>query len=204
MQGDFRKKSDYLITQLKCYVKENKTLIVLYIVAILFGFALGIVISSFRENLDSKYNYIVLISEEEYKLFGVFTKVVLLLILGMFCCYTPIFTHYLNFMPYLVLFYTAYRFGGRIVGLIVVDKIIGVICILTYTIPLYLAILLCFMCASCITNFYSCKCGKDGFVCKNINKRILKNYLVCLILAILIIILVCIIIPSVAKFIIVV
>ncbi len=204
MQGGFRCKIDYVIASLKCYIKEHKKYLLCLGIAIACGFVLGIIICSLRENITSKYNYIVLISNEQYNLFGTFIKVVILSIFGMVFCYLPIFHKYCAPLPYIVLFYTAYRFGGRLVGLIVADKFVGFICIITFTIPLYLAVIISLISVSCICEYYKASCGGRGIVCKNINKQILK-YILCVCgLYMLALILICIIIPAIAKFIIVV
>ncbi len=204
MQGGFRCKIDYIIASLKCYVKEHKKYLLCLSAAIVCGFVLGIIICSLRENINSRYNYIVLISNEEFNLFGTFIKVLLLSAVGMVLCYLPIYHKYFSALPYVVLFYTAYRFGGRLVGLIVADKFIGFICIITFTIPLYIAVLINFVTVSCICAYLKTSCGGRGLVCKNINKRIVK-YIICVgLVYLLVLILVCIIIPSIAKFIIVV
>ena len=204
MQNSFRSKIDYLVANLKCYIKENRRFLFFHLLAILCGLVLGIIICSLRENITSKYNYIVLISNEEFNLFGTFIKVVLLSIVGIVLCYLPIYHKYLACLPYIVLFYTAYRFGGRVVGIIVADKIIGFICIITFTIPLYLVILVGFVICSCISANYKATCGSRGLVCKNINKQILK-YNCCVAIGLLVLLIViCIIIPAIAKFIIVV
>ena len=76
MQGGFRCKIDYIIASLKCYVKEHKKYLLCLSAAIVCGFVLGIIICSLRENINSRYNYIVLISNEEFNLFGTFIKVI--------------------------------------------------------------------------------------------------------------------------------
>lgn len=204
MQNNFRCKLDYLISSLKCYIKENKKYLLCLLAAIVGGLILGIIITSLRQNINSRYNYIVLISNEEYNLFGTFIKVLVLAIVGIVLCYLPVYHKYCACLPYIVLFYTAYRFGGRVVGLIVADKFVGFICIITWTIPLYLSIILTFVAVSCITAYYKLSCGGKGLVCKNVNKHICK-YIGCVGAGLLLLLLViCIFIPTIAKFIIVV
>lgn len=204
MQGGFRCKLDYLLSSLKCYVKEHKHLLLCYCLAILSGLVLGIIVTSLRENVTSRFNYIVLISNEQYNLFGTFIQVILLSIVGMALCYLQIYHRYCGCLPYIVLFYTAYRFGGRMVGIIVVDKFVGFICIITFTIPIYLAVLITFLAVACCCNYYKSNCRGAGFVCKNTNKIILKK-MMCFGCGLLVMLFVfCIIVPAIAKFIIVV
>ena len=154
--------------------------------------------------MTSKYNYIVLISNEQFNLFGTFIKIVILSLTGMILCYLTVYHKYLACLPYIVLFYTAYRFGGRLVGIIVADKFIGFICIITYTIPLYIAVILSLIAVSCICAYYKSNCNGTGFICKNINKQIIKYILFVCAVYLLVLVILCIIIPSIAKFIIVV
>ena len=151
MQGGFRCKLDYLLTSLKCYIKEHKRLLLCLMLTIIGGLVLGIVITSLRENVTSRYNYIVLISNEQFNLFGTFIKVLLLTIFGMALCYLQLYHKYFYCLPYIVLFYTAYRFGGRLVGIIIADKFVGFICIITFTIPMYWH----------MPNVYCCYCKLD-------------------------------------------
>lgn len=204
MQGGFRCKLDYLLTSLKCYIKEHKRLLLCLMLTIIGGLVLGIVITSLRENVTSRYNYIVLISNEQFNLFGTFIKVLLLTIFGMALCYLQLYHKYFYCLPYIVLFYTAYRFGGRLVGIIIADKFVGFICIITFTIPMYIAVIASLIAVTCICNFYRMSCGGKGLVCKNTNKIIIKHILCVCALLLLFLILICIIIPAIAKFIIIV
>lgn len=204
MQNNFRCKWDYLISTIKCYIKEHKSFLLCLLAAILSGFILGIIITSLRENITSRYNYIVLISDEQFNLFGTFIKVLVLSLAGFALCYIPIFHKYLACTPYIVLFYSAYRFGGRLVGLVVADKFVGFICIITWTIPMYLVIITSFVVVTCITAYHKLSCGGQGLVCKNINKQILKHIACVFACLFVLLIVICIIIPAIAKFIIVV
>ena len=204
MQGGFRCKIDYLIACLKCYIKEHKRYLLCLSATIACGLILGIIVCSLRENVTSKYNYIVLISNEQFNLFGTFIKIVILSLTGMILCYLTVYHKYLACLPYIVLFYTAYRFGGRLVGIIAADKFIGFICIITYTIPLYIAVILSLIAVSCICAYYKSNCNGTGFICKNINKQIIKYILFVCAVYLLVLVILCIIIPSIAKFIIVV
>lgn len=204
MQGSFRKKVDYLLSLIKCYIKENKNFLFFHCLTLIAGLILGIIVCSLRSNISSHYNYIVLISGEEYNVFGVFIKVLLLAFLGCILCYLPIHHRLLSCMPYVTIFYTAYRLGSRIVGIIVVDKFIGFICILTFTLPLYFIILIGFVICSCISSHFKARGRKSCGVCKNIHKDTLKCHLIVCLAMLVGIVIVCIIIPSFAKFIIVV
>lgn len=203
MRGGFGCKFDYLMACLKCYIKDNKRYLLCLLAAICGGLVLGIVVCSLRSNITSKYNYIVLISNEQFNVFGTFIKVLLLSLCGMAACYLLLLHKYLACMPYIVLFYAAYRLGARLVGLIVCDKFVGFLCIITFTLPMYLSAIACFVFAACICAHYRVNL-KGGFVCRNINAKIFK-YLGCVCFVhMLVLVVVCIIVPSVAKFIIVV
>ncbi len=204
MQGGFRCKIDYFLSSLKCYIKEHKRLLLCYTAAILCGLILGIIVTSLRENVKSKFNYIVLISNEQYNLFGTFIQVILLSLVGVIICYLQIYHKYCVCLPYIVLFYTAYRFGGRMVGIIIADKFVGFICIITFTIPIYLSILVAFLSVACLCEYYRATCGGRGLVCRKTNRLIIKR-MCCIyggLLAVLFV--VCIIVPAIAKFIIIV
>lgn len=204
MHGGFRCKFDYLIASLKCFVKEHKKILLCLLATIVCGLVLGIIVASLRENVTSRYNYIVLISKQQYNLFGTFIKIIFLSIVGIVLCYLPIVHKYCACIPYIALFYTAYRFGGRMVGIIVADKFVGFICLITFTIPIYLAIIISLVAVTCISNHFRANCGGNGFVCKNINKQVIKHILCVLVLLLLWLIIFCIFVPVVAKFIIVV
>lgn len=204
MQGSFRKKTDYLLSLIKCYVKENKKFLFFHFITLILGLILGIIVCSLRSNISSNYNYIVLISNEEYNIFGVFIKVIVLTLLGCFLCYLPIHHKFFNCMPYITIFYAAYRLGGRMVGIIVVDKFIGFLCIFTFTLPLYITIIVSFIVSSCISEYFKIKSKNNCGLCGNIHKQALKCYLFLGVIILVLILIICIIIPSIAKFIIVV
>lgn len=204
MRSDFRCKLDYVISGLKCYVKEHKMYLLCLSATIVCGLVLGIIICSMRETITSRYNYIVLISNENYNLFGTFIKIFFLAFVGILLCYLQVYHKYLRCLPYIVLFYAAYRFGGRLVGIIVADKFVGFICIITFTIPIFLTVLVTLVVVSCICAHFRESCGGKGYVCKNINFRIIKYICFSTGILLLLLILFCIIVPVIAKFIIVV
>lgn len=204
MQGSFRKKFDFLFCLLKCFIKENKRFLFFHCLTLICGLILGIIVCSLRSNITSRYNYIVLISNDEFNVFGMFIKVVLLALLGCFLCYLPLHHKFFACFPFLTIFYTAYRLGGRLVGIIVVDKFVGILCIVTFTLPLFIVILTAFIVCSCISANFSVKFRKSCGVCRNIHKEAIKCHLLVFGVLIVFIIIICLIIPSVAKFIIVV
>lgn len=207
MHSKFFKIISYICNEIKCYTKKKSLNIACYSITILIGLVLGIVISSVSEIDYSSINYFVLISSDEYNIFGTFIKIVLLAFIGHILVYVCCLSKWCCFTPFLALFYAGYRFGIRIVSCIIQDKFSGVLCVIFYIIPLYLVILCSLFVATCIiknvcyeAGYYK-KCSRG---CKNIWHDCIKQFLILFLILVIILCLVCLIVPMCVKFIIVI
>ena len=207
MNIKFSRVCNYVKTEACCFFKNRKANILSIIALIIVGIALGIIFSAGRDASDIKsINYIVLISKGEYNVFGTFIKVVLLMLLGhiIICC--SVFHKYLCVTPYIAIFYTAYRFGVRIVTLVIADKFSGVMCLITYMVPVYIVVLCGFVMLACVMRamvidggFYHRSSCCNGRIAKDICRKVLCMN--CVLLPLLIIF--TLLVPGVATFILV-
>lgn len=197
----------YALTDVKCFIKYRKGYILSLLAVLVGGLVLGIVLSSGREAFDiDTINYIELITKGDYNVFGSFMKVLLLMLLGQLIICTSCYNKYLCFTPYVTIFYTAYRFGVRIVTLIIADKFSGVVCLITYIIPVYIIILSGFVVLACLMRamiidggfYHRCNCCNSN-VGKEIGRIVLCINCICIPLLVIFTIFV----PCIASFILV-
>ncbi len=198
---------NYIKTEAKCFFKQRRSSIFVILAIIIIGLVLGIILSAGRDASDIKsINYIVLITKGEYNVFGTFIKVMLLMFVGhvVICC--CVFHKFLCVTPYIAIFYTAYRFGVRIVTVVIADKFSGVICLITYVIPVYLIVLCGFVLIACVMQamiidggyYHRCNCCY-GRIVKDICRKVLCLNLVLVPLLIIFTL----IVPGIATFILV-
>ncbi len=208
MQIKFNRVCNNLLTEVKLFIKNRRSNLLVLLAVIVAGLVLGIILTSARDDIDgNSINYIVLITKGEYNIVGTCIKIILLTILGhaLICC--SCFHKFLCVSPYITLFYAAYRFGVRLVSIVVIDKFSGVICLITYIIPLYLVILGSYLVLACMMRnliieggyYHRCNCCY-GRVVKLICRKALFLNCWCMPLVII----VTIFIPCIASFIIVV
>lgn len=189
------------------FLKGQKKFLCINGILILLGIIIGIIVASTTTSANNVTNFLIIIKNGEYNIFGVYIKSML----SIFCCYAlifvSIFSKWISPLPYLTMFFIAYRFGVRIVVIFLESKMLGIICIITNTLPYYLVFL---------ASLSVCVCGIREYIsvygyyrrcsnrCRNIMKIICKKFGMIFAVVCTINIIILLIIPSIAKFIIVV
>lgn len=207
MHSNFLQILNYIFNEVRCFCKERRSNIITFCVVILLGLLTGIIVSSVSEIEYSSINYLVLMGKGEYNIFGKFVKILLLVLLAFVIVFLTCMSKWCRFLPHFVLFYTAYRLGVRLVVTVLCDKLIGVICVFIFVLPVYIAILLAIITVACIVTKFCevngdyIKCSRS---CRKNNMIIIKHFGVVFALVTIILVIFAIIIPLIVKFIIII
>lgn len=179
----------------------NKLSIIILLCVSVAGLIMGIVLTANSEMETSSANYIILIREANYKIFANYLKALFLYLIVFVLVFCSVFHKYARCIPYIVIAIVGYRLGCKCVLLVIVDKLTGVLCLLTNTLWLYLIIIINIIILTGLIRHLTNGCSQ---ICIAKNKSLMKTFGCIFVVNAVILILFCICIPFIVKLIVVV
>lgn len=173
----------------------------------LTGLILGIVVCNGSEQNGATGNYLILIRSGEYNIIGSYFKQMLLFSICFAIVILAQFNKWFICLPWGVVFFLGYRCGFYLLAMILENRFLGILGLIMYLLPFYLCAFFTLSVAICRLHQVIERSGyfrRCNITCRGTLINYTKYLLCCYIVFVCVNIIILLIIPSIAKFILVI
>lgn len=168
----------------------------------LIGFVVGIFVAIGREGDVITSNYLELMSQGAFSVFGMFFKQCLITLVMFAVIFLCVLHARLIAVAYIILFFVGYHFGGACVNAVHCNTVLGIIYIIIFLIPINLTTIFSVSIATCGLKGHLVNYGvyrRCSLTCRNTIKLLLKKFCITYVCVIVIYIPFMVVIPCIAQ-----